>query len=132
MTSLSGTIHENIRCILASTFTIEEQTDEATAYVQTSDLDFIQRSISKKKSSWNVVRTGVSIIPAQRIWYALDKVIGPVTSVPPLLPVIQIILQIKQVKCHLQPTTTCWEVQDFEWFSLNLFLYPFKMLTMQL
>ena len=102
--------NDKFRCILASASTTpEQQTEatEATAYVRTSDLDFIWSSTKDKKSSWHAVRTGVSVIPAQRIWYALDKVIGPVNSVPPLLPVMQSILQIKQVNCHLRPTAIC-------------------------
>ena len=93
--------NDKFRCILASVSTTPEEQTEATAYVQTSDLDFIQKSISKKKSSWRAVRTGVSFIPAQRIWNALDKVNGPVNSVSPLLPVMQSILQIKKVNSHL-------------------------------
>lgn len=89
--------HDTFRCILASAFTIAEQETKATSYVQTSDLDFIQSSIRKEKSSWRVVRTGMGVIPAQRIWDALDKVIKKVSNVPPLLPVMQSILQIKQV-----------------------------------
>jgi hypothetical protein len=97
--------NDKFRCILASASLTPEQ--QATAYVQTSDLEFIRGSISDKKSSWRAVRTGMSFIPAQRIWNALDKVIRPVNSEPPLFPAMQSILQIKQVKCHLRPTAIC-------------------------
>ena len=89
--------HDRFRCILASASPTPEEETQATAYIQTSDLDFIQTSISKKKSSWRAVRTDMSFIPTQRIWDALDKVIEQVKSRPPLLPVMQSILQIKQV-----------------------------------
>jgi hypothetical protein len=89
--------HDKFRCILASASITPEQETEATAYVRTSDLDFILRSISEEISSWRALRTGMSFIPAQRIWYALDKVIGPINSVPQLFPVIQSILKVKQV-----------------------------------
>ena len=95
--------HDTFRCILASASPTPEQLlrTKATAYVQTSDIDFIQSSITEKKSSWRAVRTGVSFIPFQRIWDALEKVIRQVNSVP----LMQSILQIKQVNCHLRPTT---------------------------
>ena len=89
--------HDKFRCILASASTTPEQETKATAYVRTSDLDFIRGTISEEKSPWRAVRTGMSVIPAQRIWYALDKVLGPVDSVTPLLPVIRSILKVKQV-----------------------------------
>ena len=95
--------HDKFRCILASAFTTPERETKATAHVQTSDIDFIQSSITEEKSSWRAVRTGVSFIPFQRIWDALDKVIRQVNSVP----LMQSILQIKQVNCHLRPTTVC-------------------------